>query len=300
MVKYISRRILSGAKPGRDQGTYEHDLDNMGGIPYLEIIARATNGSGGNVSNGILNAITKIEVISHEGHCLFETSGIQAYRLATLRDREAPEISEGEGANAVQLVRIPLLFGRNKEDSAYGLDTRKGQGTRLLITYDLTAVRACGNDGYVSGSLDISLVASMTYPLSSFAYQGLFGARVMNAAWVTRAHFGVTELNTSGACVGMYMYAYKSGVADGSLISIIKLMAPTAREIIVDKDFTDYQEARKPLTGTKITSWAQIWLDPNRLGDKTPQPLPGDNALIELTELETDGTAVIIGEFLEK
>lgn len=149
MSNYMSYNIISGDKPGKDSYYVDYHLGNMGRMTHLEILVKATNGSAGNASNGILNAIKEIEVKSEDNRALFRLSGTQAYRLATLRDKEAPEISESADANAVQLVRIPILFGRSKDDESYGLDLAIKPRIYLRVTYDLTAVRACGNDGYV-------------------------------------------------------------------------------------------------------------------------------------------------------
>lgn len=299
MGNYMSYNIISGDKPGKDSFTIDYDLGNEGGITYLEILVKATNGSAGNASNGILNAIKEIEVRSEDGRSLFRLSGTQAYRLATLRDKEAPEISESADADAVQVARIPILFGRNKDDEYYGLDLTKEPRTHLRVTYDLTTVRACGNDGYVSGSFDISVDASITQNLARPAYGGTFGAKVLNAAWTTAVRRETVKLHTQKSCVGLYLYSYLSGTADGSLTSNVKLMAPTQRDVIVKRGFTDLQDARKPNTGTKITSWAPIWIDPNRLGDKIASPLPGNEAWLELTELVANGSSAIIAEFVE-
>ena len=299
MAKYMTYNIISGDKPGKDSFTIDYDLRDKGGMTYLEILVKATNGSAGNVSNGILNAIKEIEIRSEDNRNLFRLSGTQAYRLATLRDKEAPEMSESADANAVQVVRIPILFGRSRDDERYGIDLTKGPRTHLRVTYDLTAVRACGNDGYVSGSFDISVDASMTQDLATPGYLGAIGARAVNSAWTTAVRRKTAKLSTSGRCLGLYLYSYLSGTADGALTSNVKLMAPTERDVIVNRGFTDLQDARKPYPGTKVTSWAPIWVDPNRLSEKEVSPLPGKEAWLELTELVANGSSAIIAEFVE-
>mgnify|MGYP001178278904 CR=1 FL=1 len=299
MSNYMSYNIISGDKPGKDSYYVDYHLGNMGGMTHLEILVKATNGSAGNASNGILNAIKEIEVKSEDNRTLSRLSGTQAYRLATLRDKEAPEISESADANAVQLVRIPILFGRSRDDEYYGLDLTKEPRTHLRVTYDLTAVRACGNDGYVSGSFDISVDASMTMNLKQPKYVGTFGASLVNAAWATRVGSKRLKVHTRERCVGLYLYSYLSGTADGALTSNVKLMAPTERDTIVNRGFTDLQDARKPYPGTKVTSWAPVWVDPNRLSEKEVKPLPGAEAYLELTELVANGSSAIIAEFIE-
>mgnify|MGYP001047033632 FL=1 len=300
MVEYVTQNLILGDKPGKNSGKIEYPLPNSGGITHLELLIKATNGSSGNLTNGILNTITGVRIEAYPDKNEFIMSGTEAYKLAALRDREAPEISESDVANAVQYVRIPILLGRTKDDQLYGLDLGKCPEPKVIIEFDLTKVRACGATGFVSGSFTVDIDATITQNLAQPAYVGLISGREIISQRLTKVQRKTEEIHTLGRCIGLYLYAYKSGIADGDLVRNVKLAAPTERSVLVDRSFTDLQQARKLLSGYVLTSWAPIWIDPNRLSNQPPKPLNGDKAYLEMEELVADGAEALIGEFVER
>ena len=300
LVEYTTSNLIPGDKPGKNSGKLEYSLPNVGGITHLELLLKATNGSSGNTNNSILNTITGIRIEVHNNRYAFTMSGTEAYKLAALRDREATEISESDTANAAQYVRIPILLGRTKDDQLYGLDLGKCEDPKLIIEFDLTKVRACGATGFVSGSFTVDIDITITQNLAQPAYVGLISGAEIIPQRPTGIRRTTEEIHTLGRCIGLYLYAYKSGIADGDLVRNVKLSAPTELSTLVDRSFTDLQQARKLLTGYVVTSWAPIWIDPNRLSNQPPKPLNGDKAYLEMEELVADGAEALIGEFVER
>lgn len=298
MVEYVTRILIPADRPDKDRGMLEYQLPNIGGLTQLELILKATNGGSGNVGNGILNAITRVRIQSNYNRFVFDLSGTEAYKLATLRDRDAPAILESDVGGVVQYVKIPILLGRTRDDQLYGLDLITCDDPKLVIEFDLTKIRACGATGFVSGSFEVTINGTITRHRERPAYIGVIGGWEIILPRPTRAQRGRTKIHTQGRCIGLYLYAYKSSVADGDLVRNVKLAAPTEESTIVDKSFVDLQQDRRLISGSVVTSWAPIWVDQNRLTNQLPKPLDGDKAYLELEELVADGVVALIGEFV--
>jgi len=146
--------------------------------------------------------------------------------------------------------------------------------------------------------MTIAIDESITQDLAQPVYIGYFSGMEVLPTQPTKVQLRREEINSRGVCVGLYLYAYKSGTADGDLIRNVKLAAPTERSVIVDRSFTDLQQARKLLTGYVLTSWAPVWIDQNRLTNQPPKPLNGDKAYLELEELVDGGAVALIGEWV--
>ena len=294
MIKHVTTNLITGQKAVNDSGFLTVKLPSAGGISGLELTARATNGAGGSASYGLLASITKIEIKTLHGQGILDMSGTELYRLLQLRTREAPQLSEGTGAGAVQVVKFPLSFALPGQDEEMGLDMAKYPDAELKVYYTL---HVDAGDGFATKSFEIDLDARATQQMQPPGYKGLL---TLAEAWhgttqVQNPH--TANLRMMKDVVGVYLYAYKSGTADNALIRNIKMETRPDKETIVEASFSDLQERSRPIAGAIVPSWLALWVAPGRLGSQALEPLGHPDIDIKLEELVADGAIKI---FLEE
>jgi len=295
MAQHVTTNLETGKKSVNDDGFITVKLPSKGGISALELTARATNGAGGSASHGILDAIKKIEIGNINGQSILNMSATELYRLNTLINKEAPQLSEGTGAGAVQVVKLPIRFGLGLSDDLHGLDLAKYPNCELIVHYTL---EVSGSDGFVTKSFEIDVDARQTDRMQTPNYQGRI--RLVKA-WeestqVQNPH--TFKIKNGETLIGIHLYGYKSGTADNALIRNITMVNNQSGMNIVQSSFSDLQERRKPIAGSIITSWLTLWLAPGRDGDKIGQPLRANDIEIQLEELVADGAVKIFIEDL--
>jgi hypothetical protein len=293
MVKHVSANMISGLSALNDAGVITVPLPQVGGIASLELTARATTGAGGSATYTLLDSITKIEIKTIHGQGILEMSATELYRLSTFISREAPQLSQGTGAGAVQVVKLPINFGPDKIGELYGLDMKKYPDCELKVHYDL---HIDGGDGFATLTFNIDLDARQTLNMQAPNYQGRM--RLYQAKWeptkVQDPHR--IKINYAPKITGLFLWAYKSGTADNALVRNVTLLTNPGEAKEVQASFSDLQERSRPIAGSIIANWLTIWSSPNRNGDKPLVPLNSRDIEIQLEELVADGSIKVFIE----
>jgi len=296
MVNHIQTNLVTSLKAVNDDGVLRVPLQGKGGISSLELTCRATNGAGGSASYGLLASITKVEIKTLHGQGILDLSATEVYRIATLKRREAPQLSEGTGAGAVQIVKLPIDFGIRGSE-LYGLDLEKYPDCYLNVYYTL---HINAGDGFATKTFELDVDATQTQDLQQPFYQGRIGlAEAWNGTTQVQNPHRV-ELKGTQNVTGIYLYAYKSGTADNALVKNINLIAVPGHQKIISASFSDLQERRKPVGGSIVTSWLALWVAPGMFGERAIEPLKAPEVEIELEELVADGAAKIFLEELRQ
>jgi len=295
MVNHVQVNLVTAQKAVNDDGVMTIPLARAGGISELELTLRATTGAGGSASYGLLSSITRIEIGTAHGLGILDLSATELYRLITLRDLIAPQLSEGTGAGAVQIVKLPIRFGVGGDTGKMGLDMSKYPDCSVKVYYTLVV---SDSDGFVSKSLEVDLDSVQTDQMAPPNYQG----RIRAARWYegsTRVQNPHTiKIKDSNKIVGIYAYAYKSGTADNALVRNIALLTSPDNRKLLSASMSDLQERRRPLAGAIIASWVPIWVAPGLLGEENLEPLGISEIQIELEELVADGSIKVYMEDL--
>jgi hypothetical protein len=293
MTKHVSVSLEPGLSALNDSGVLTFHLPREGGIASLEITARATTGAGGSASYGILDSITKVEIRNAYMQTIVDMSAAELYNLNTLITGEAAQLSEGTGAGVVQIVRLPINFGPTKQSELYGLDMSKYPDCELKVHYTL---EISGSDGFVTKSFNIDVDARQTDKMEQPAYQGRVRLCLVRGKPTKVQDPDRIKVHSSGKIMGLFLYAYKSGTADNSLVSNVILTTLPDKVKEVQASFSDLQEAHKPLTGSIIDNWLTIWEVPGRHDGQALQPSRIDNAEVQLRELVADGEVKVFME----
>lgn len=140
-----------------DVETWEHQLPRAGVLNGFLLQLRGTNGATSNIDASLAQCVTKIQV-RDGSKCFMDLTGEQA-AMVSLLNAGAPLRSDvSEGADDVQTYQALLQFGEKLYDERYALDLRQLNNPQIRVEFDLTAVRAAGATGFVTGSGRISCV----------------------------------------------------------------------------------------------------------------------------------------------
>jgi len=293
MTQHQMMNLCTSLKSVNDSGVLTVPLQSKGGISAMELTCRATTGAGGSASYGLLASITKIEISNVHGQSVLNLSATELYNIMTLKYREKPQLSEGTGAGAVQVVKLPIDFGIRGLDT-FGLDMSKYPDCLLKIYYTL---HINAGDGFSTLSFEADVDARISENQQPPYYQGLIRlAEAWHGTTSIQNPHRINLKNTAKA-VGAYLYGFLSGTADNALVKNVALVIPSTGQKMLSASFSDFQERRRPLSGSIIASWLCLWAAPGLFGEATLSPLGAPELSVELEELVADGAVKL---FLEE
>ena len=124
-------------------------------------MARAKNGSTTNLSNDLIENISKIELVDGS-MVIFSLSGAEAQGLAFYgHGVKARDFLRGTPSQN-QYCDIWLMFGRYMYDKMLALDPTKFSNLQLKVTWNLATVNAVSaTTGFVTGTLVVRIVARL-------------------------------------------------------------------------------------------------------------------------------------------
>jgi len=299
MTKWEIVTLVNDATPGTDTGTWVYQLPTYGSIQDLELLIEATNGPSGNANNPIMDCITKIEVRDGLFRHLVTAPALMLYKHRSIIDHVAPQLSQVDTANAVQLMRLPILFGRFKGDEKYGLEVASMSEPDVAVTYDLTKVRACGATGFVPGSINLTLAVTRSvngeranFPSGVFTRIGVVNLTPSSG----RFDYKIPMLNK---LVSMTIYAYKSGTDDGSLITSVRLDENRGERTSFNQEWANIQQAQLLMTGSSVPYTVNVPVG-DRGNDSRPfLPTPAKDLDMVLTTPVSEGALKVLNEYVE-
>jgi len=212
-------------RPGIDTGMLDIKIPTERAISELVLECFATNGSSGNATNPLSTCITQIEVLHPFSRALYDISADMLQLVAHIDDKRVPYSSEADTANLVQRIELPLRFGRYPGDPLYFMPGALENETVLRVHYDLTTVRACGDTGFVSGSFGLRTHLLWGLDATRGAVHGtraLLQGRDQATVITTGAREDIIPQRPP---FGVYVWAYKSGTAEGDLVDEVTISA---------------------------------------------------------------------------
>ena len=139
-----------------DAGTKIIDLRTTDPISAIRLNFSGTNGATHNKENFMNSVITKIELVDGSDQLISMTmkeAQAMQYRLTG----KMPHMRPGESGGGGQEESVTLMFGRYLWDPEYFMDLTKFRNPQLKITTNIAAVRAAGDEGYVTNKLKVTI-----------------------------------------------------------------------------------------------------------------------------------------------
>lgn len=140
-----------------DTEVWEYSLPTSGVLNAALLQLRATNGGTSNLGAALAQCVKAIQVVDG-GRVLMDLSGSQAEMVSLLAAKCEPRSVISEILSNVQTYQALLPFGMKLFDDEVGLDLSKLRSPKLRVDVDLTAVRAVGATGFLTGTGRLSCV----------------------------------------------------------------------------------------------------------------------------------------------
>ena len=141
-----------------DSGTKIIDLNFNDPLSAISFLFYGTNGGTSNKKNAMHDIVTKIEIVDGSD-VLLSLSLKELQALHAYQTGHFPYSLHDEGPDADSKDHATLFFGRWLWDQEYFMDLTKFSNPQLKITTDEDVIRAMSATGFLTGSLDVSIVA---------------------------------------------------------------------------------------------------------------------------------------------
>jgi len=160
------REYLEKDRTMNDSGEYTVDITPREPITCLWVKVQANNGATANRNNTLAENISAIEVIDG-ADVVYSLDGKEAYALACRMLNQMPWCSFDEDANQLQTAVIPIMFGRFIGDTELAFDPTKYSNPQVRIKWNLASVNAVGATGFVTATLQLSIIAELMIGVSA-------------------------------------------------------------------------------------------------------------------------------------
>ena len=299
MIEYNYVRAQNNLGTLQDTCTARIPIGNDGGINSLMLTIKATNGAGGNLTNPLSACVKEIRVVTGTGGAQMRASATELIALNQIVNGILPNSTEANTANLVQTVRIPVHFGRTLTDQQIGLDLTKSKGAVVEVDVDLTILRACGADGFVTTSLKIDVDCLRTLTEIRPNFTACIMPTVMVNPTTTAVHTERFDKLMNYPVVSMLLYAYLSGQVDGALVTDIELRNLKDDSPIVSSIFASLQNWAPLKDGTVLTSWCPVKICPGRFEEVAITPFNASQVYLLVKELIAAGSVKVLCECLK-
>lgn len=204
-----------------DVGTKIIDLRTTDPISAIRLTLFGTNGATSNKENLLNDVITKIELVDGSDQ-LLSLSAKEAQALQYRRTGKMPFMRPGESPSGAQEEQVLILFGRRVWDPEYYMDLTKFRNPQLKITSNIAAIRAAGADGFLSGSLQVS-VNLLSIQEGAAAAKGFFMQKNVYAFTSGSSGDEHVDMPIDYPYAGLLLRAYQQGHDPDHNISKVKL-----------------------------------------------------------------------------
>jgi len=143
-----------------DAGTHIEDINIKDPIMDFMIAFEATNGATSNIENSLIDVVDSIEVIDGSD-VLWALDSEEIIANQFYHYKESQQLGIDERPDKVQrtVFKIPFGIGRTSPEIAF--DPTRFANPQLVLEWDLANIRAAGATGFVTGSLDVTIMADV-------------------------------------------------------------------------------------------------------------------------------------------
>jgi len=143
-----------------DSGEYTVDITPLDPITMMWVKFQANNGATQNIGSLLPQCINAIEIIDG-ADVIYSLDGAQAVAQCAYDAMGLAHSLYNESPNEAQTAAFPIWFGRYLGDTELALDTSKFTNLQVRVNWNLAAVHAVGATGYVTGSMQLSVVPTV-------------------------------------------------------------------------------------------------------------------------------------------
>jgi len=230
-----------------DSGTKIIDLNFNDPLSAISFLFYGKNGATHNKQNAMHDIVTKIEIVDGSD-VLLSVSLKELQALHAYQTGHYPYSLAYEGPDQDSKDHVTLFFGRWLWDTLYYMDLSKFSNPQLKITTDEDVIRAMGATGFLSGSLDVSIVAHLMEDEALVSQGFLMNKEVYSFTAGTSGNEYV-ELPRDYPYASLMLHSTIGGSDIHELISNLKLSCDADKFVPFDrsgKDLSESYEQRHP------------------------------------------------------
>ncbi len=228
------RTTIANVETLNDTEVWEYALPNAGVLNAVFLQLRATNGATSNLGNALTQCVNAIQVVDG-GRILADLTGDQAQAVTLVAAKNEPRSVISEGVSDVQTYQALIPFGMKLYDNDVGLDLSKLRNPRLRVDFDLTAVRAAGATGFVTGTARISSVLLINDGADTPSPSSFLKSHEIKR-WTTAASGDeLTQAPIDGPWAKLFVRAHKTNVNPDAVLTDVKVTFDSGRFVAIDE-----------------------------------------------------------------
>lgn len=221
-----------------DTGTKIIDLKTTDPVSAIRLDFKGSNDADThNKSNWMNDVITKIEIVDGSD-LLFSLNLKEAQAKQFYNTGKTPYMRCEERGGGSYNEQVLMLFGRKLWDPKYYLDLTKFTNPQLKITTDEDAVRALGDDGFVSGSFKVTINLHVIEEGAEPAAGFMMSKEIYSFTSGTSGDEHI-DLPMDYPFVGLLLRAYVAGNDFSENISRVKINCDAGKFVPIDKKAHD-------------------------------------------------------------
>jgi len=237
-----------------DSGTKIIDLNFADPLSAMSFLFYGKNGATSNKKNAMHDIVTKIEIVDGSD-VLLSASLKELQALHAYQTGQFPYSLEYETANGDSKDHVTVLFGRWLWDKGYFLDLTKFSNPQLKITTDEDVIRAMSATGFLTGSLDVSIIAHIMEE-EGMSSAGFFSNKEIYAFTSGTSGNEYIELPRDNPYAQLMIHSTIRGSDWHELISNVKLSCDSDKFVPFDRNGKDisetYENFHPPFTMRKV------------------------------------------------
>jgi len=141
-------------------GTHIEDINIKDPIMDFMITFNATNGATSNVENSMIDVVDSIQVVDGSD-VLWALDSEEILANQFYHYKESQQLGIDETADAVQRTVFKVPFGIGRMHPEVAFDPTRFANPQIILEWDLENVRAVGADAFVTGTLDVTIMADV-------------------------------------------------------------------------------------------------------------------------------------------
>lgn len=217
-----------------DVEVYEISLPTRGILNAALLQVRATNGATSNLAAALAQCISSVQLVDG-GRVLCDLSGDQAQMVTLLGTGCEPRSVVSEYLSEVQTYQAMIPFGLKLYDNQVGLDLAKLHNPKIRVDIDLTAVRAAGATGFVSGTGRLSCVLIVNDGAEAPSPASYLKSAELKR-WTTAASGDeVTSAPMDGPWARLIVRAFKAGSNPDDILTDLKVAFDAGLFVPIDE-----------------------------------------------------------------
>lgn len=217
-----------------DTEVYEYSIPTSGVLNAVFLQLRATNGATSNLGAALALCVKSIQIVDG-GRILLDVSGEQAQLLTMLLTGATPRSVISEILSNVQTYQALVPLGFKLYDNDVGLDLTKLRAPRLRVDVDLTAVRATGATGFVSGTGRLSAMLIINDGADVPSPDTFMKSHEIKRWTTASSGDEVTQAPIDGPWARLIVRAFKTATNPDAVLTNLKVTFDSGKNVVIDE-----------------------------------------------------------------